>query len=255
MFVPGQGHIDRESLRLLLGQGESVERIAARFRRHPSTVSYWIAKHGLEANGHAKHAARGGLDRERLERLIEEGLTIAEIAAAVDRSKGTVRHWLKTYGLETLNSRRRAQRRDAVEAAAAAGSDVPRELRMVCRLHGETDFVREGSGYFRCRRCRSAAVSAHRRRLKRLLVAEGGGRCAICGYDRQPRALEFHHLDPADKRFALSRKGVTLSLETLRLEAAKCVLLCSNCHAEVESGHAAVPDKVTQAPDPRASNS
>jgi hypothetical protein len=27
----------------------------------------------------------------------------------------------------------------------------------------------------------------------------------------------------------------------LRAEASKCVLLCSNCHAEVEAGIAAVP--------------
>lgn len=29
---------------------------------------------------------------------------------------------------------------------------------------------------------------------------------------------------------------MTLSLADVRAEAAKCVLLCSNCHAEVEGG-------------------
>lgn len=73
------------------------------------------------------------------------------------------------------------------------------------------------------------------------MVAEAGGRCVICGYDRHVRALEFHHLNPADKRLGLSAGGVTLSLRALRAEAAKCVLLCSNCHAEVEDGLAALP--------------
>ena len=50
------------------------------------------------------------------------------------------------------------------------------------------------------------------------------------------RALEFHHIDPGAKTFALSQRGVTLSLESMRAEARKCVLLCSNCHAEVEAG-------------------
>ena len=51
--------------------------------------------------------------------------------------------------------------------------------------------------------------------------------------------LHFHHVDPTDKAFGLSGRGMALSLEAARAEAAKCVLLCSNCHAEVESGIAA----------------
>jgi hypothetical protein len=43
-------------------------------------------------------------------------------------------------------------------------------------------------------------------------------------------------VNPAEKRLELNAKGVALSLETLRTEARKCILLCSNCHAEVEDG-------------------
>jgi hypothetical protein len=39
----------------------------------------------------------------------------------------------------------------------------------------------------------------------------------------------------------LSYKGNALALATLRAEAEKCVLLCSNCHAEVEGGVTALP--------------
>jgi hypothetical protein len=49
-------------------------------------------------------------------------------------------------------------------------------------------------------------------------------------------ALHFHHVDTADKRFALSVRGVARSLAKARDEAAKCVLLYSNCHAELEAG-------------------
>ena len=55
------------------------------------------------------------------------------------------------------------------------------------------------------------------------------------------RALHFHHVEPANKRFELNANGVSLALATLRAEAQKCVLLCSNCHAEVEDGTAVVP--------------
>jgi hypothetical protein len=47
----------------------------------------------------------------------------------------------------------------------------------------------------------------------------------------------FHHLDPDEKLFELSRNVVTRSLRTAREEAAKCALVCANCHAEVESGY------------------
>lgn len=90
--------MDQDSLELLLAQGLSVEKIATRFGKHPSTVSYWMAKHGLEALGREKHAAKGGISRQRLERLVDAGATTAEIAAAVGLSQGTVRHWLQRYG-------------------------------------------------------------------------------------------------------------------------------------------------------------
>jgi len=69
-----------------------------------------------------------------------------------------------------------------------------------------------------------------------MLLAEAGGACRLCGYDRSPAALEFHHLDRATKSFGLGFRGVTRSIAALRSEAAKCILLCSNCHAEVEAG-------------------
>ena len=49
-------------------------------------------------------------------------------------------------------------------------------------------------------------------------------------------ALQFHHRDPTTKSFEVSRQGITRSLQRLRLEARKCVLLCANCHAMVEAG-------------------
>lgn len=52
--------MDKESLRLLLAQGLSVEKIAKRFGKHPSTVSYWMKKHDLETPNREKYAAKGG---------------------------------------------------------------------------------------------------------------------------------------------------------------------------------------------------
>lgn len=236
--------MEKEPLASLLARGLSLENIARRFGKHPSTVSYWMAKYGLQAVNRGRHAARGGIDQSRLEALVKQGMSITELAVELDRSKATVRHWLKKYDLQTLQTRRREQRRQVLQDADALSATPAQRPTMTCRLHGETDFVREGSGYFRCGRCRSESVARHRRRLKELLVEEAGGRCILCGYDRQPRALEFHHVDPVQKGFALSQKGVTRSLQAVRAEARKCVLLCSNCHAEVENGFIVLPDTI-----------
>jgi transposase len=195
-----------------------------------------MQKHGLEAPNREKHAAKGGIARERLEELVASGMSIAAIAEEVQLSKATVRHWLTRHGLRTRATERVAAERAARDAGQA-------DLVLICKRHGETGFVIEGRGYYRCRLCRQEQVTRKRRDLKSLLVAEAGGCCAVCGYDRCPSALEFHHLDPADKRLNISAQGFTLALGTLRVEAAKCVLLCSNCHAEVESGVVTLPVK------------
>lgn len=231
--------MDRESLAQLLAQGMSVEKIGTRFGKHPSTVAYWMDKYGLVAPNREKHAAKGGIARELLEGLVAEGKTIAEIAEEVELSKTTVRHWLRRYDLRTKNRVGPRLGAAAKQAKEAGLLDLAAE----CLWHGQTVCVLEGRGVYRCKRCRSEQISRHRRRLKEVLVAEAGGSCRLCGYNRCLAALEFHHLDPMTKRLGISAVGLTLSLEKVRVEAAKCVLLCSNCHAEVESGARAIPVK------------
>jgi transposase len=161
--------VDRESPEKLLTRGVSVEQIAKRVGKDPSTVSYWVAKHGLKAPNREKHAAKGGVDRHRLQALVHEGMTIAEIAAELDRSNGTVRHWMRKYGLQTRNALWRTGARR--QSSRAAGLPT---VTMACKHHGETEFVLEGRGYYRCKRCRADGVVRHRRRLKAILVEEAG---------------------------------------------------------------------------------
>jgi hypothetical protein len=117
-------------------------------------------------------------------------------------------------------------------------TDSTGELRM-CRRHGLVIFHLSSQGKrgyrWRCKRCAGEAVIRRLQKVKRILVEEAGGRCAVCGYDRCIVNLHFHHVDPATKSFALSvasGKG----LAKLREEAKKCVLVCANCHGEIESG-------------------
>jgi transposase len=126
-----------------------------------------MKKHGLSASGADKHNARGGLGRELLEMAVEQGLTLAEMAAEFDRSKTTVRYWLRRYGLRATGGRRRQLARAAKELGL-------RHVEMRCDQHGRTMFVLENRGSYRCMKCRSQKVSAWRRRAKRRLVDEAG---------------------------------------------------------------------------------
>jgi transposase len=228
--------MDRDSLKLFLDQGLSLEEIGRRVGRHPSTVGYWVKKHGLKAVNRERHAARGGISRQRLAALIDEGHSLAAIGRLVGLSPTTIRHWAKRYGLETSHTTRVRLGREARINGRAI-------VQLNCRTHGLTDFWLEGRGAYRCVRCRIEAVSRRRSKLRDILIREAGGKCVVCGYSRCVAALHFHHVDPRTKRFNV-RSGNTQSLARLRAEASKCVLLCSNCHAEVEVGATSLPAKV-----------
>ena len=63
--------MDADWLASQLTAGRSIESIASEVGRSPSTVAYWVKKHGLASQHASKHAARGGIARETLERVAE----------------------------------------------------------------------------------------------------------------------------------------------------------------------------------------
>lgn len=67
-----------------------------------------------------------------------------------------------------------------------------------------------------------------RKKAKADLVEAFGGRCVDCGYSGSVVALEFHHRDASTKSFSIGTASV--SRERLWAEAAKCDLVCANCH-------------------------
>lgn len=88
----------------------------------------------------------------------------------------------------------------------------------------------------------SINVISWRRRKKVMLIEYKGGKCEICGYNNCVEALQFHHIDPKEKEFAIS--GKSTCFEKMKKEADKCVLLCANCHVEVHVGKIKLPDTI-----------
>jgi hypothetical protein len=107
-----------------------------------------------------------------------------------------------------------------------------------CAIHGDERhyaFTDRRVLRYRCRRCVGEAVTRRHRKLKQILVDEAGGGCAVCGYARCHGNLHFHHVDPSEKAFEI-QMGRGKSLAAYREEARKCVLVCANCHGEIEAG-------------------
>lgn len=78
---------------------------------------------------------------------------------------------------------------------------------------------------------------AARRRsdLRAKAIAHKGGRCQICGYDRSPAAMDFHHLNPMEKDFSISSRMTSWS--AIEAELRKTILVCANCHREIHDGY------------------
>lgn len=167
------------------------------------------------------------MERQALEELIAEGLSQREIGVRIGRSQASVKYWLDKHGLRTRYVRPPSLREAMTE----------KYLERHCPHHGMTRFVfvKSAEKYI-CVRCRYEGIKRRRLKVKGILVAEHGGCCQVCEYSKSLRALHFHHLEPDKKEFHIARNATVVAIARLRLEAAKCVLLCSNCHTEAEEG-------------------
>jgi hypothetical protein len=54
--------------------------------------------------------------------------------------------------------------------------------------------------------------------------------CECCGFDDH-RALHFHHINDDKENTVSIMMCRGFSLENIKKEAAKCIVLCANCHA------------------------
>lgn len=78
-------------------------------------------------------------------------------------------------------------------------------------------------------------IKDYRQRTKQRLVEIFGGKCQLCGYNKSIAALDFHHLDPSKKDFAIGNTPIH-NWEKVLEESKKCILVCANCHREIHAG-------------------
>ena len=177
-----------ELRRLLMDEGLSLGEIGRRCDLTSSAVGKMAKRYGLVPPGREKYAAKP-FDPEKARRLIEDEATLPQLADRFGLSITTLKRHLARHGLRT----RRAE--GLREGRLGRENREPARAR-VCKYHGETTFQLDARGTYRCLVCRSERVAKRRRKVKRILVEEAGGRCLLCGYDRCVRALHFHHREP-----------------------------------------------------------
>ena len=72
---------------------------------------------------------------------------------------------------------------------------------------------------------------------KRQVVNEArSSGCVVCGYNKCNEALDFHHVDSSTKDKSISDLLCSGSIDALKEEISKCVVLCANCHREHHAG-------------------
>lgn len=81
----------------------------------------------------------------------------------------------------------------------------------------------------------SERVTRARHKRKQEIVDIMGGKCAICGYNKNIAALELHHINKEEKEFSIGSSGAYPKYDILIPELKKCILLCANCHREVHN--------------------
>lgn len=92
------------------------------------------------------------------------------------------------------------------------------------REYRRTHYRCHKEDYYENNRKRQKEIRAFIRKLKRSLC------CLTCG-EKDFRCLDFHHKNPRQKDLAISLVGkYGWSIRRIKLELAKCIVLCSNCH-------------------------
>jgi len=86
-----------------------------------------------------------------------------------------------------------------------------------------------------CKPCTNSEALLRQRKFKTKCIEYKGGKCENCGYNKFQGALEFHHRDPTEKDFQLSKARSWTFNERVKNELDKCQILCSNCHKELHN--------------------
>ena len=216
-------------------QGLTVNQIIKKLNCSRGNVSYHIRKVGL---GGRIDDLLFGIDEETINKIVELRLsqkTYLEISKQVNISEDRLKRICRNNKLNMAshNCSKTFNKDDVTKYYLTVKSlrktaNHFNTTRDTIRKHiDDINIIKERGRTI----SKSKSVIEWRKRKKIELVKYKGGRCEKCGYDKSISALCFHHLDPDQKDFSISCKSY--SIERLKKEVDKCILVCANCHIEL----------------------
>lgn len=78
-----------------------------------------------------------------------------------------------------------------------------------------------------CKSCHTKYSLERKRECRDYLWEIKSQPCVDCGKSYHPYAMDLHHLDPNTKEFQV---GKCMSLDKVKKEVSKCIVLCAVCH-------------------------
>jgi len=161
------------------------------------------------------------MNKNQLQSLIAEKLTVPQIAGATGKSESTIRKYLKIHGLKTF---RFVLHDIDAKSRVCKYCDTEKPI-------GEFPFTGSDKIYrrWKCNTCyvqmKTDRIGGLKDWIKEL---KQGLKCEHCG-NPDHRVMDFHH--NGDKDFDVATAVFHgYSKEKILQEIAKCIPLCSNCH-------------------------
>lgn len=173
------------------------------------------------------------MDKISLIALINKDYSINDIAKELNKSKTTIRYWLKKYKLKTSHPFRKNKEKyirlinDGEAFCSKCEKNKP-----IDEFYNTEKSIKNHYPY--CKSCSNIISVKRQRDIKLKCLKYKGGCCVFCGYDKYYGALEFHHINPKEKDFTIAVS--CKSFNNLLNELDKCILVCSNCHKELHAG-------------------
>ena len=153
----------------------------------------------------------------------------AQMAEQLGVSYTTVRHWLKRYELETPRARRIAATAEArANGADTTGAPVLRTGASHSCAAAATAFAVSAAEWM-------PSIGAGVRSSASSSPKPAAPACSAATRDHSPRCTSTTSTRPRSRSLWAWRDSRDRWPRS-RAEAAKCVLLCARCHAEVEAG-------------------
>ncbi len=165
--------------------------------------------------------------------LRREGKSFKKIAEELKCSQSTVSKWCNRNGLGDigLKNYKELSIDEIIELKEFYKTHTKKETSLKFGI-SETTVIKHSDKKSKVKINLLETRLKRRTLIKNKAVDYKGGKCSKCNYNRCVSALEFHHLNPLNKDFTIS-KFLNFSWEKIKNELDKCELVCSNCHREI----------------------